>query len=385
MASFHKYKKKGSNKDFWEYRIVYKDSLTQKFKEKSKKGFTGKTEAKLAAEEAERLIREGYEQTDESLKLYLHTWLEEYKKGSVAKNTFELHEQNIKNHIIPYFKNVLLKDVRPILYQKFINQLAQKGYSRRTIEIIHQTMFNSFEKAIVLEKVKKNPCAGVEIRGEKKKREIQFIESEHIAEFLQIAYKYDYSYWLFYKALIETGLRKGEAAALQWTDINLKEKTININKSLDFKEASKDQSKIFGDTKNFSSKRIITISHGFANDLHFHKKYQNQNKIALNQMYQHDLNLVFCRNDGSYLPKSSLFNSFARILKQANLPSLPIHSLRHTHAVLQLEAGASMKYVQERLGHGSMQITSDVYSHISKKLEKDAMNKFEEHMKNVLE
>ncbi|MFJ7850805.1 tyrosine-type recombinase/integrase [Peribacillus sp. NPDC097206] len=101
-------------------------------------------------------------------------------------------------------------------------------------------------------------------------------------------------------------------------------------------------------------------------------------------MYQHDLNLVFSRNDGSYLPKSSLFNSFARILKQANLPSLPIHSLRRTHAVLQLEAGASMKYVQERLGHGSMQVTSDVYSHISKKLEKDGMNKFEERMKNVL-
>ncbi|MFJ7850804.1 site-specific integrase [Peribacillus sp. NPDC097206] len=274
MASFHKYKKKGSNKNFWEYRIVYKDSITQKFKEKSKKGFTGKSEAKLAAEEAERLIREGYNQTDESLKLYLHTWLEEYKKGLVAKNTLELHEQNIKNHIIPYFKNVLLKDVRPILYQKFINQLAEKDYSRRTIEIIHQTMFNSFEKAIVLEKVKKNPCAGVEIRGEKKKREIQFIESEHIAEFLQIAYKYDYTYWLFYKALIETGLRKGEAAALQWTDINLKEKTININKSLGFKEASKDKSKIFGDTKNFSSKHIITISHGFAIDLSFHKKYK---------------------------------------------------------------------------------------------------------------
>lgn len=55
------------------------------------------------------------------------------------------------------------------------------------------------------------------------------------------------------------------------------------------------------------------------------------------------------------------------------------------HAVLQMEAGADMKYIQERLRHGSMQITSDVYSHISKKIEKDRMNKFEEHMKNVLE
>ncbi|WP_431607412.1 tyrosine-type recombinase/integrase [Peribacillus frigoritolerans] len=64
---------------------------------------------------------------------------------------------------------------------------------------------------------------------------------------------------------------------------------------------------------------------------------------------------------------------------------MPIHSTRHTHPVLHLEAGVSIKYIQERLGHGSMQITADVYSHISKKIEHDTMDKFEEHMKNVLE
>jgi len=84
------------------------------------------------------------------------------------------------------------------------------------------------------------------------------------------------------------------------------------------------------------------------------------------------------------MPKSSLFNSFSRILKKAGLPELPIHSTRHTHAVLQLEAGASMKYLQERLGHGSMQITSDVYSRISKKLDKAAMSNFEEYMNSIL-
>ncbi len=69
------------------------------------------------------------------------------------------------------------------------------------------------------------------------------------------------------------------------------------------------------------------------------------------------------------MPKSSLFNAFSRILKRAELPPLPIHSLRHTHAVLQFEAGADMKYLQERLGHGSYEITVDVYSHVSKKME----------------
>lgn len=385
MATFHKYKKKGSNKDFWEFRIYYKDPITRKTREKSRKGFTSKQEAQFAAAEMERKIREGFELTDESLKSYLETWLQEYKKGTIAKNTFELHELNIKNHIIPYFKNILLKDVKPTIYQKFINHLADKGYSRRTVEIVHQTMYNAFEKAIVLGKVENNPCAGVTLKGKKKEREVKFIESEHIADFLTEAYKDDYIYWIFFKVLIETGMRKGEAAALQWTDIDLKERTININKSLDFKEAPKNPEKMFGDTKNYNSKRIISISKSLANDLLFHKKYQNQNKLALKDAYHYDLNLVLCRNDGNYMPKSSLHKAFKRILERCGLPNLPIHSLRHTHAVLQLEAGADMKYVQERLGHGSIQVTSDVYAHISKKIEKDRMDKFEEYMKNILE
>ncbi|EOO73387.1 site-specific integrase [Bacillus cereus] len=385
MASFHKYRKKGSNKDSWEYRIRYKDLITQKYKEKSKKGFTSKAEAKLAAEEMERQLRDGTNPTDESMKEYLITWLNEYKKGTVATNTFLSHQNNVEKHIIPYFKNILLKDFKPVLYQKFINSLVDNGYSRRTIEIVHGTMYNAMEKAIILEKIQKNPCTGVEIKVKTKESEVKFIESDRIADFLREAYKYDYIYWIFYKALIETGMRKGEAAAIQWTDIDLKEKTITINKSLDFRLASKNPEMMFGDTKNYNSKRTITISEGLASDLRFHQKYQNQNKIALNDCYYFEWNLVFCRNDGNYLPKSSLFNSFSRILKKADLPSLPIHSLRHTHAVLQLEAGASMKYLQERLGHGSMQITADVYSHISKKLDQDAMTKFEEHMRNILE
>jgi integrase len=180
-------------------------------------------------------------------------------------------------------------------------------------------------------------------------------------------------------------MRKGEAAVLQWTDVDLKNRTININKSLDFKDASENPDKMFGDTKNYNSKRIITISKSLANDLHFHKKYQNQNKLALKDAYHYDLNLVLCRNDGNYMPKSSLHNAFKRILKRCGLPNLPIHSTRHTHAVLLLEAGADLKYVQERLGHGSIQITSDVYSHISKKIEKDRLEKYEEYMESVLE
>lgn len=367
----------------WEYRIKYKDPFTQSFKEKTKGGFRTKKEAQLAAAQAEEKLIEGVEQSPISLKEYLREWLIQYKKDTVRKKTYELHERNIEKHILPYFKNILLSDVKPIMYQKFVNHIIDDGYSKRTAEIIHTTMRNALEKAVTLGKLEKNPTIGSVVKGVEKQEGLKYMDSDHIAHFLQTAYQYEYNYWIFFKMLIETGMRKGEAAALQWTDIDVKEGTVSITKTLDFSAKTKDE--LFGDPKTYNSRRTITISTGMVHDLQYHIKHQNQNKLALNDIYHHDLNLVFCRNDGSILPNSTLFNAFSRILNRADLPQIPIHSLRHTHAVLLLEAGADMKYIQERLGHGSVQITSDVYAHISKKIERDTMGKFEEHMKNVLQ
>ncbi|GAB4943523.1 site-specific integrase [Weizmannia coagulans] len=372
------YRKRG---DKWEYRISYKDPVTEKYKIKSKSGFSTKKEAQIAAQKMENEILEGVEQSPISLKNFLNTWLYEFKKDTIRKNTFNLHKQNIEKHILPYFKEIKLANVKPILYQKFLNQLIDQGYSKRTVEIVHSTLFNAFEKAVILGKVTKNPCIGAIVKGQEKKRDLKYIETDRIADFLKEAYKYDYIYWMFFNVLLETGMRKGEAAALQWSDIDLKAGTISITKTLDFQAKSKEE--LFGDPKTYNSKRVITISKGLINDLTFHKKYQNQNKLALNEIYHHDLNLVLCRNDGNFMPKSSLFNAFSRILKRAGIPPLPIHSLRHTHAVILLEAGADLKYIQERLGHGSIQITSDVYSHISKKIEREKIEKFDDYYSRI--
>ncbi|MED4840257.1 site-specific integrase [Weizmannia sp. CD-2023] len=372
------YRKRG---DKWEYRISYKDPVTEKYKIKSKSGFSTKKEAQIAAQKMENEILKGVEQSPISLKNFLNTWLYEFKKDTIRKNTFNLHKQNIEKHILPYFKEIKLANVKPILYQKFLNQLIDQGYSKRTVEIVHSTLFNAFEKAVILGKVTKNPCIGAIVKGQEKKRDLKYIETDRIADFLKEAYKYDYIYWMFFNVLLETGMRKGEAAALQWSDIDLKAGTISITKTLDFQAKSKEE--LFGDPKTYNSKRVITISKGLINDLTFHKKYQNQNKLALNEIYHHDLNLVLCRNDGNFMPKSSLFNAFSRILKRAGIPPLPIHSLRHTHAVILLEAGADLKYIQERLGHGSIQITSDVYSHISKKIEREKIEKFDDYYSRI--
>lgn len=108
-------------------------------------------------------------------------------------------------------------------------------------------------------RIQDNPCDEVIIPGKRTQEDdgSKFIDSDDVPILLTHAFQYGYIYWIFFKVLLEeTGMRKGEAAALQWTDINLKEKTIHINKSLDFQPNTEDG--LFGDTKNYKS-RIIEI------------------------------------------------------------------------------------------------------------------------------
>lgn len=381
MATF---RKRG---DKWEYRVSFKDPFTLKYKIKSKSGFKTKKEAQKAAAEQEKQIAVGFEFDTKTMSLeqFLFSWLHEYKKDTVRKNTYELHERNIKNHILPYFKNINITDIRPIMYQKFLNYLTDQGYSKRTVEIIHGTMFNAFSKAVIIGKLAKNPCYGATIsnKNEKKKGALEYMLSEDIPKFLQEAYKYNYIYYIFFRTLIETGMRKGEAAALQWTDINLRENYIDIKNTLDF--SAKTATELFGETKTYESKRRISIGASLSAALQKHKKWQFENKQMLQDDYKHDLNLVFCRVDGNFLPKSTLFNAFNRILKRADINKMPIHALRHTHAVLLLESGADMKYIQERLGHKSMMVTADVYSHISKKLDQNRIKDYEKYVSSIVE
>ncbi|WLR52424.1 tyrosine-type recombinase/integrase [Bacillus tianshenii] len=384
MASF---KKLGPGN--WRYRWKYRDKITGKPKEVKRQGFRTKPEAERDYEEMKRKIELGYDaRDDERVVEFLEFWLQEYKKDKVAKNTYRLHERNVKNHIAPYFQKMKLEDLTHNLYQKFINHLISQDYSKRTVQIIHSTMYSALQKAMIRNKIQRNPCEDVIIYSTKEKRQkesnksdIKFIPYDKIGDFLDAAMKDNYTYYLFFRFLIETGVRKGEALALQWDKVNVAENRVKIMYSIDYEAKSDDE--LFSDTKTYNSEREIPITSRLAMELNAHKVRQNDNIYRLKEMYKQHLNLVFCREDGSPLPKSTLFNAFKRILKKADLPPLSIHSLRHTHAVLMLESEVDMKYIQEALGHSSMKITSDVYTHVSHKIESDAINRFEKHTDKI--
>lgn len=373
MASFRKRGKA------WQYRIVITDPFSQKQREYSQSGFSTKKEAQLAAAKREKSVLEGYEKTDYAFATYMREWVEHYVKDKLRINTYKTYKGSIENHAIPYFGGIDLKEIKPVMYQKFIDSLIEKNLSTETARRVHNVCFQAFKRAVINHYLEKNPAENVHIK-KKQVKKLKFLEPKYLKDFYVQAYKRGQTYGTFFKFLFESGARKGEGAGLRWTDVDWKNDTIYIEETLDFQPD--DPSQLFGPVKRDSSVRAVKMRKSFMKELQEHLKYQNQRKLHLKEAYRHDLNLVFCRDDGTPLPKSTLFNVFKACLEKIDGPALPIHSTRHTHAVMLLEAGADMKYVQERLGHANYQITADIYSHVSKKMEERSIDKFEEYMEH---
>jgi len=386
MATVTQYKNKSG--EFWEYRFVFKNPITGKNQEKSKKGFKTKKEAKLACEVAEKDIKDGFTEENILLKDYIQYWLDSHKKDVIRDTTYDNKVAQIKKHILPYFKNIKLADVGFKFYQGFIDHMAAQGYARMTIENSHWILHSVFNRAIIEKKMKENPAKVATLKGKKPKAEdMKYIPSDKINDLLFFMKRDKFIYYIFLKTLLETGMRKGEAAGLTWADIDFEKLEININKAMNTQNGN------FTPTKNKNSNRIISFPARLIPELKELRKIQNENRLIWGEQYEG--NLIFCREKGQFLPKTTLHKAFKRIQERAginagfdeegNISFYEIHSLRHTHAVIRLENGTDMKTLQEHLGHGSYEITANVYSHVSDKMKKKSLDKYIEGTNNIFE
>ncbi|MEK4861779.1 tyrosine-type recombinase/integrase [Staphylococcus sp. FSL W8-0774] len=371
------YFEKRGNK--WRYKVHYLDELGNK-KYISRSGFKTKAEAKKNALETELNLKKGFkEEKHYSLNEWLNYYLETWRKNKISDNSYEI-EQFSKKRILSFYNDVDIKAITPSMHQKFINHLIDNGYSKSTLSKTHNLLKRALERAKYDRLIYFNPCDGITLQHKnlKEQEKAKYLPKEKIRPFLETVRKRDmYQYFLF-RTLIETGMRIGEASALNWNDYDRKSKTIKINKSYNQKKNT------FGPTKN-KENRTIFISDELANELFKLKLLQNGNKIANSELYNTNYDFIFCNEFGDPLPRSTTHNTMIyvtrKLLGEGN--ELSIHKLRHTHATLLLESNVPMKVIQERLGHKSETITSDVYSHVTDKMNENAKDNFEKYIKDV--
>ena len=183
-------------------------------------------------------------------------------------------------------------------------------------------------------------------------------------------------YTLVYTALY-TGMRRGELLGLRWCDVDLPLATISVTQSLQ---------RLYGgefsvrEPKSAHSRRLIPMPPSLAILLRSQKEHEEQQK-ELFGITVAPTDLVFAHLDGSPLDPSTVSHTFAQIVTESGLKNVRFHDLRHAHASLMLRTGANPKVISERLGHSSIAITMDIYSHVMPGLQEEAAIRFEEALK----
>jgi integrase len=232
-------------------------------------------------------------------------------------------------------------------------------------------MHKALKTAVKLGMIPRNPADSLDV-PKVKRHDIQIMNESDIHIFLEYARTTPY-HTLFYTALF-TGMRRSELLALRWLDIDLLLGQISVNHSLHQLHSGEI---IVKQTKTAKGRRLISLSPSTIAVLREHRTQQEELKQSLGVNLADD-DFVFCQMDGTPFLPDSITHAWRKLATRTGLKGVRLHDARHTHASLMLKQGIHPKIVQERLGHASIQITLDTYSHVSPGLQEAAALRFDE-------
>lgn len=329
-----------------------------------------------------------------TLKEWLDTWLNVTIKESVKNTTWLSYKGIIENHVIPEIGGIKLLQLQTANLQKLYNdklksgrldkrkidgtmKLKDGGLSPKTIRYMHTIIRSALEQA-VNEKVVQVNVAEYAKLPKNPKKEMKTLATGDIASFLNAAK--GTRYFPAFKLELYTGLRRGELLGLRWKDIDFKNDRIKVVQQLVY-EGGKH---VIRELKTeCSQNRIIVLPKEMMQELKDHKKRQAEERKALGLSELYD-GLVFTSETGNFVQTRNFDRCFKAILKKAKLPDMRIHDLRHTFALISLQAGADIKTLQNDLGHESIQTTLDKYGHVNAEMKKHASDKRSQLLNSII-
>ena len=307
-------------------------------------------------------------------------------KHTVKPNTQLNVRRLLDNHILPLFGSYKLDKLTTPLIQNVVNKLADKTNKGEDGAFLYYDSLHALNKRIlqygvVMQAIPFNPAREVILprNTQKAKREkVKHFENQELKKFLDYLdsldlnrYRYYYENTL-YKFLLATGCRINEALALSWSDIDLENSVVHITKTLNYKQET-------NSPKSKASLRDIDIDQATVSMLKQYRLRQTKEAWKIGKSES----IVFSDFIHEYPNNRTLQTRLRTHFKRANVTNIGFHGFRHTHASLLLNSGIPYKELQHRLGHSTLSMTMDIYSHLSKENAKKAVSFYETALKSL--
>lgn len=391
MARFYQYTK--GNKQYWAFQAYLgtdprtgKRIRVNRRQDREGRPFTKRSQCELEIARLTVDVENGdyFLASNRTFEGLYEEWLERWYKKTVEDSTLLNTKRKFKLHILPYFGNKKVEAITKYDCETFVEELNFKTH--KTVKLICTYVSRVFDYGIHIELMKDNPMKQAYIPKKKNppKEHTPYYDKHELKEFLQYASTHGYKekWGMLFHFLAYTGCRKGEALALQWSDIDFTQETVSLTKTT----SKNAEGLVIHETTKTGTHRTISLDPVTVKKLKHWKKCQAKDLLMLGYNALNKEQLVFPDQENKHMASATVNRTMERIIKRHNLKHVPPHGLRHSHCSLLFEAmdmkdiEGSIKQVQTRLGHKDIKTTLDIYTHVTKEKEQETALIFMDHM-----
>ena len=351
-----------------------RDPVTGKRRRKWHSGFDRKKDAERARIEILGRLQVGeyVEPSRMSLgKFLLEEWLPA-RKATVAQTTFANYEHQVRSYIVPHLGHRPLQGITPAELNVFYAVLMEDGrrqgaggLSAKSTRHVHAVVRKALSDAVKWNLISRNPAASAD-PPKPVRPEMKTWSAENVRTFLKA--EEDTREYPIWNMAVTTGMRRAEVLGVPWRAVDLDTERLSITQTLVLVNG---RATLRAEAKTASGRRSVELDAGTVSVLREHRRRQIEERLKAGSVWQ-DSGLVFCREDGTPIKPDWLTRTFNARARAAGLPKIRLHDLRHTWATLALGMGIHPKIVSERLGHSTISVTLDLYSHVSPGMDKAA-------------
>lgn len=284
-------------------------------------------------------------------------------EGRVKPTTFHSYRRNLEIHVLPLIGSRPLQQLTPLMLNAMYAKLQAEGsghgpLSAKTVRYIHTTVHKALEDAVDAGLVARNAAdrAKPPRPSRRSTRQLGAWEPNELARFLESVHGTRLE--AVWRLAAMTGMRRGEILGLRWADVDLRAARLSVRHAVVAVAYA-----VIESTPKSHNARVIDLDEETVNLLRAHRRRQQEERDEWGADYE-DHDLVVAKENGSPIHPHSFSQAFERLLKRADVRTIRLHDLRHTHATLALKAGVPVKVISERLGHQSPAFTLQQYAHV---------------------